>query len=539
MHAKGEEIITQATEDISTLMAIARTEQSMEINRRRCDADKVLQMGQREEEILAMTAREAFEATFRTTATAAATAQAADDDEDGTKSGKIAIKEPPKNKHRLPPRSFVRAEKCTALGSGITGTKTNNERAKVYVQMRDRDGRAIEKMSAFEREWMRECGLERVELRVVRAQAQSKDSESEDDCVVKFDLDLVEEGKDMVYYGEYQVNERGSYNVFVDVVFSEQRNEKNNGRMKIEGSPFPVFFEDYGGTTRTTMISKNDLAAAAAANDDDISLHKREFANNNINNKNNSNSVYPPTSSASYYDVGNGMSVENNEDDKRTVHVANLSIAMDQEALVTLFSHVGTVVATKMGGEGKTYAFVEFLNSEQAEMAKGLHGMEIGGRNLKVDYAKSSRLIGTTTNVQIHYEPQQLLLAEQEELRKQEEQSRKQQEQLRKQEEREEKVKARDRARAEALLAAEKMKPFYSNPNYQRELEMQKVLEGKTEEEILLERDRAEQRQKALNGGKRVVGEGGEILTAAKRAAIRAQEISARLNAAAANNNKQ
>merc|ERR1711990_464589 len=91
------------------------------------------------------------------------------------------------------------------------------------------------------------------------------------------------------------------------------------------------------------------------------------------------------------YDIGGGISVENDKNDKRTVHVANLSIAMNQDALVQLISH------------------------EQARTAKGLNGMEIGGRSLKVEFAKQSRLIGTTTNVVIHYGPQQQLALEREE----------------------------------------------------------------------------------------------------------------------------
>ena len=42
--------------------------------------------------------------------------------------------------------------------------------------------------------------------------------------------------------------------------------------------------------------------------------------------------VNGPTS----YDIGGGISVENDKNDKRTVHVANLSIAMNQDALVQL-----------------------------------------------------------------------------------------------------------------------------------------------------------------------------------------------------------
>ena len=81
----------------------------------------------------------------------------------------------------------------------------------------------------------------------------------------------------------------------------------------------------------------------------------------------------------------------------------------------------------------------------------------------------------------------------------------------------------RERARAQEILAVEKSKPIYSKPNVRHQIEMQKVLEGKTEDEILLERARAQKRSKP--------DEPGKSMTAAERAAKRAQEISARLNA--------
>ena len=180
--------------------------------------------------------------------------------------------------------------------------------------------------------------------------------------------------------------------------------------------------------------------------------------------------------------------------------MANLSIAMNQDALVQLMSHVGTIVATKMGGEGKTYAFVEFLSHEQARTAKGLNGMEIGGRSLKVEFlVKQSRLIGTTTNVVIHYGPQQQLALEREEQKKRREREEKERarEQMREE---------RERARAQEILAVEKSKPIYSTLNVRHQIEMQKVLEGKTEDEILLERARAQKRSKPDEPGKKYDG---------------------------------
>ena len=200
----------------------------------------------------------------------------------------------------------------------------------------------------------------------------------------------------------------------MDVVFSEQRNPKNNGRFKIEGSPFPVYFEDAGGVVNGTGESEKERNNAG---DSTTTIANKETAKTQIDAHAPSIGVNGPTS----YDIGGGISVENDKNDKRTVHVANLSIAMNQDALVQLMSHVGTVVATKMGGEGKTYAFVEFLSHEQARTAKGLNGMEIGGRSLKVEFAKQSRLIGTTTNVVIKYGPQQQLALEREEQKEEKE----------------------------------------------------------------------------------------------------------------------
>jgi hypothetical protein len=479
------------------------------------EEEKIITQTEKEEEKLAMTAREAFLATFANYNKKNRSEQG---EEDGRRkmttlssSEAVKLKNPPPDPVRLQsPYGLIDASKCTATGTLVSGCK-KNETAKVYVQMRDEIGNALMKPKKEEEEMMEKCGKMTVEGRVLLASTTKENVERDE--FDTFELKVMD-GKYLVYYGEYRPLERGTYNVYVDVVFSDQRNPKNNGRFKIEGSPFPVYCEDAGG---------------AHYLDNGTGGSERERSNNtgdlttpntivNTSNTAQNGAHGPPTgiNGSSSFDIGGGISVENDRDDKRTVHVANLSIAMNQDALVQLMSHVGTVVATKMGGEGKTYAFVEFLSHEQARTAKGLNGMEIGGRSLKVEFSKQSRLIGTTTNVVIHHGPQQQLALEQEQRKKEREREEKERARNQMREERE-------RQRAQELLAAEKSKRIYSNPNVRHQIEMQKVLEGKTEEEILLERARAQKRMKPDQPGK--------LMTAAERAAKRAQEISARLNA--------
>ena len=494
------------------------------------DDEKIITQTEKEEEKLALTAREAFLATFANYDKKKTLGLRNGDEKEDEERGKmlpssseaIKLKNPPPNPIRLQsPYGLIDPLKCTATGTLVSGCK-KNETAKVYVQMRDEMGNALTKPTKEEVEMMKKCGKMTVEGRVLLASTTKENAAKEE--FDTFELKVMD-GKSLVYYGEYRPLERGTYNVYVDVVFNEQRNPKNNGRFKIEGSPFPVYSEDAGGAHLHNGIGENERERSNIGDfKTNVNANTSNAAQNDAHAP--STGIDGPTS----FDIGGGISVENDKDDKRTVHVANLSIAMNQDALVQLMSHVGTVVATKMGGEGKTYAFVEFLSHEQARTAKGLNGMEIGGRSLKVEFSKQSRLIGTTTNVVIHYGPQQQLALEQEqkkkEKRKRGERTReksnergKRQSARGKRERREE----RERARAQEILAAEKSKPIYSNPNVRHQIEMQKVLEGKTEEEILLERARAQKRMKPDQPGK--------LMTAAERAAKRAQEISARLNA--------
>ena len=493
------------------------------------DDEKIITQTEKEEEKLALTAREAFLATFANydkKKTGLRNGDEEEDDERGkmapSSSEAIKLKNPPPNPIRLQsPYGLIDPSKCTATGTLVSGCK-KNETAKVYVQMRDEMGNALTKPTKEEVEMMKKCGKMTVEGRVLLASTTKENAAKEE--FDTFELKVMD-GKSLVYYGEYRPLERGTYNVYVDVVFNEQRNPKNNGRFKIEGSPFPVYSEDAGGAHLHNGIGENERERSNIGDfKTNVNANTSNAAQNDAHAP--STGIDGPTS----FDIGGGISVENDKEDKRTVHVANLSIAMNQDALVQLMSHVGTVVATKMGGEGKTYAFVEFLSHEQARTAKGLNGMEIGGRSLKVEFSKQSRLIGTTTNVVIHYGPQQQLALEQEHKKKEKEREEKErarnqmrEERDRVREERERAREERERARAQEILAAEKSKPIYSNPNVRHQIEMQKVLEGKTEEEILLERARAQKRMKPDQPGK--------FMTAAERAAKRAQEISARLNA--------
>ena len=252
----------------------------------------------------------------------------------------IKLKNPPPNPIRLQsPYGLIDPLKCTATGTLVSGCK-KNETAKVYVQMRDEMGNALTKPTKEEVEMMKKCGKMTVEGRVLLASTTKENAAKEE--FDTFELKVMD-GKSLVYYGEYRPLERGTYNVYVDVVFNEQRNPKNNGRFKIEGSPFRSILkirEERIFITESVKMRERSNIGEFKTN---VNANTSNAAQNNDAHAP-STGIDGPTS----FDIGGGISVENDKDDKRTVHVANLSIAMNQDALVQLMSHVGTVVATKM-----------------------------------------------------------------------------------------------------------------------------------------------------------------------------------------------
>ena len=76
------------------------------------------------------------------------------------------------------------------------------------------------------------------------------------------------------------------------------------------------------------------------------------------------------------------------------LYVGNLPYSIDEGALQHNFSEFGDVTSAKVmmdrdTGRSKGFGFVEMSNSQEAEAAiQGLHGKNMGGRDLTVNIAR-------------------------------------------------------------------------------------------------------------------------------------------------------
>lgn len=73
---------------------------------------------------------------------------------------------------------------------------------------------------------------------------------------------------------------------------------------------------------------------------------------------------------------------------KRTLQVSNLSPLLTVEQLKQLFSFCGTVVECTIT-DSKHFAYIEYSKPEEASAALALNNMDVGGRPLNVEMAKS------------------------------------------------------------------------------------------------------------------------------------------------------
>lgn len=73
---------------------------------------------------------------------------------------------------------------------------------------------------------------------------------------------------------------------------------------------------------------------------------------------------------------------------KKTLQVSNLSPLLTVEQLKQLFSFCGTVVECTIT-DSKHFAYIEYSKSEEATAALALNNMDVGGRPLNVEMAKS------------------------------------------------------------------------------------------------------------------------------------------------------
>lgn len=73
---------------------------------------------------------------------------------------------------------------------------------------------------------------------------------------------------------------------------------------------------------------------------------------------------------------------------KRTLQVSNLSPLLTADQLKQLFSFCGTVLACSIT-DSKHFAYIEYSKPEEATAALALNNMDVGGRPLNVEMAKS------------------------------------------------------------------------------------------------------------------------------------------------------
>lgn len=73
---------------------------------------------------------------------------------------------------------------------------------------------------------------------------------------------------------------------------------------------------------------------------------------------------------------------------KRTLQVSNLSPLLTVDQLKQLFAYCGTVVDCTIT-DSKHFAYIEFSKPEEATTALALNNMDVGGRPLNVEMAKS------------------------------------------------------------------------------------------------------------------------------------------------------
>lgn len=73
---------------------------------------------------------------------------------------------------------------------------------------------------------------------------------------------------------------------------------------------------------------------------------------------------------------------------KKTLQVSNLSPLLTVDQLKQLFSFCGTVVECSIT-DSKHFAYIEYSKPEEATAALALNNMDVGGRPLNVEMAKS------------------------------------------------------------------------------------------------------------------------------------------------------
>ena len=81
------------------------------------------------------------------------------------------------------------------------------------------------------------------------------------------------------------------------------------------------------------------------------------------------------------------------------LYVGNLPFSASNQDLETLFESCGeidtiSIVTDRETGRSRGFAFVEFTDAESAQKGAALDGNEMGGRQLRINFARDDRRSG-------------------------------------------------------------------------------------------------------------------------------------------------
>ena len=146
----------------------------------------------------------------------------------------------------------------------------------MYVQMRDDIGNALMKPKKEDEEMMEKCGKMTVEGRILFASTTKENAGNEE--YHTFELKVMD-GKSLLYCGEYRPLERGTYNVYVDVVFSEQRNQRITDGLRLKDRRFRCILKMQEGWLMELVKVKKSVQQCRRLDDHDREYGNREKAN--------------------------------------------------------------------------------------------------------------------------------------------------------------------------------------------------------------------------------------------------------------------
>ena len=77
----------------------------------------------------------------------------------------------------------------------------------------------------------------------------------------------------------------------------------------------------------------------------------------------------------------------------RSADVSNAPVGLATGQVKQLVAFCGSIAECREGGPGKNFCFIEFESNKEALAACALNGMQVGGRNLRVELAKTPKLL--------------------------------------------------------------------------------------------------------------------------------------------------